>query len=68
MTLTAEFNFNAQPKRRTSVAETETFGAHSLSRYFCSIAARRSLRVEQVIVVKPVILAAPVVIRRGMNI
>ena len=70
MTLTAEFNSSAQPKRRLSVIETDTFGAHSLSRYFCSLAMRRSLRVEQetVIVHKPVIQAAPVVIRRGMNI
>jgi len=70
MTLTADFNSSAKPKRRISVAETDTFGAHSLSRYFCSFAARRSLRLEQetVIVHKPVIQAAPVVIRRGMNI
>ena len=70
MTLTAEFNLNAQPKRRISVVETEAFGAHSLSRHFCSIAARRSVRIEQeqVIVVKPVMQPAPVVIRRGMNI
>ena len=70
MTLTADFNLNAKPKRRISVAETDTFGAHALSRYFCSLAMRRSLRVEQeqVIVHKPVIQAAPVVIRRGMNI
>jgi len=70
MTLTADFNSSAKPKRRISVIETDTFGAHSLSRYFCSLAMRRSLRVEQetVIVHKPVIQAAPVVIRRGMNI
>lgn len=70
MTLTADFNSSAKPKRRISVVETDTFGAHALSRYFCSLAMRRSLRVEQetVIVHKPVIQAAPVVIRRGMNI
>ena len=70
MTLTAEFNLNAQPKRRVSVVETEAFGAYSLSRHFCSIAARRALRVEQepVVVLKPVIQVAPVLIRRGMNI
>jgi len=70
MTLTAEFNFHAKSKRRISVGETETVGSYSISNYFCSIAARRSLRIEQeqVIVVKPVIQPAPVVIRRGMNI
>ena len=70
MTLTAEFNFSAQPKRRISVVETDTFGAHSPSRYFCSLAVRSSLRAEQeqMIVRKIVMQAAPVVIRRGMNI
>ena len=69
MTLTAEFNFNAKSKRRLSVGETEAVGVHSLSKYFCSIAVRRSLRVQQEpVIVKPVIHTAPVVIRRGMNI
>ena len=70
MTLTAKFNFSAQPKRRISVVETDAFGAHPPSRYFRGLAVRSALRVEQeqVIVHKIVMQAAPVVIRRGMNI
>ena len=70
MTLTADFNSRAQPKRRISVVETDTFGARPPSRYICGLAVRRSAHVEQrpVIVRKLVIQAAPVVIRRGMNI
>ena len=70
MTLTADFNSSAKPKRRISAADTDTFGVRPLSRYFCSLAMRRSLRVEQetVVVQKPVIQAPPVVIRRGMNL
>jgi hypothetical protein len=70
MTLTAEFNFKAQIKRRTSVGATDIFGGQSLSRFFCSIDVRRrsSMELEPSIVIKPEIQRAPVLIRRGMNI
>ena len=66
MTLTAQFNSKAQPKRREA-AETETMGGKSLSRYFCSVAVRKRIVQPELVVVKPVLVAAPVLIRRGMN-
>jgi hypothetical protein len=67
MTLTAEFNSKAQIKRRAGV-ETETIGGQSLSLYFCSIAIRKRGAQPEPVFLKPVIIAAPVLIRRGMNI
>ena len=67
MTLTAQFNSKAKIDRRED-AETETFGGKSLSRYFCSIAIRKRDAQPEPVVVKAVIVAAPVLIRRGMNV
>lgn len=67
MTLTAQFNSKAKIDRRED-AETETFGGKSLSRYFCSVAVRKRIVQPEAVVVKPVMVAAPVLIRRGMNI
>jgi hypothetical protein len=69
MTLTADFNSSAQAKRRMSVVETDTFGAHSPSRYICGLAVRRSAQEQRPVIVRTLVIqAAPVVIRRGMNI
>lgn len=67
MTLTAQFNSKAKIDRRED-GETETFGGKSLSRYFCSVAVRKRVVQLEPIVLQPVIVAAPVLIRRGMNI
>jgi len=67
MTLTAQFNSKAQLKRREA-AETETFGGKSLSRYFCAVAVRKRVVQPEPVVVKPVMVTAPVLIRRGMNV
>lgn len=67
MTLTAQFNSKAKIDRRED-AETETFGGKSLSRYFCSVAVRKPIVQPEPVVVRPVMVAAPVLIRRGMNI
>lgn len=67
MTLTAQFNSKAQMNRRED-AETEAFGGKSLSGYFCSIAIRKRAVQPEPVVLKHVIVAAPVLIRRGMNI
>jgi hypothetical protein len=67
MTLTAQFNSKAKIDRREEV-ETETFGGKSLSRYFCSVAVRKRAAQPEPVFLKPVLVAAPVLIRRGMNI
>ena len=67
MTLTAQFNSKAKIDRREE-AETETVGGKNLSRYFCAVAMRKRAVQPETVVVKPVLVAAPVLIRRGMNI
>jgi hypothetical protein len=67
MTLTAQFNSKAKIDRREEV-ETETFGGKSLSRYFCAVSIRKRVAQPEPVVLKPVLIAAPVLIRRGMNI
>jgi len=66
MTLTAQFNSKAIDRREE--VETETFGGKSLSCYFCSVAVRKRAVQPEPVFLKPVLVAAPVVIRRGMNI
>lgn len=64
MSLTKEFNKNAEVKRR-SAAETETWSeTKHISRFFCAAAARRKLEVQTIEVIKPVAVQ-PVLIRRG---
>ena len=65
--MTTQFNSKAQMKRREA-SEAETMGGKSLSRYFCSVAVRKRVVQREPVVVKPVMVAAPVLIRRGMNI
>jgi hypothetical protein len=66
MTLTSGFNFKARVSRRAN-ADTEAFGGKSLSRYFCTSEPKRAAILEPV-APQPVIIVAPVLIRRGMNI
>ena len=64
MSLTKEFNKNAEVKRKTA-AETETWSeTQHISRFFCAAAARRKLEVQTVEIIKPVAVQ-PQLVRRG---
>ena len=65
MSLTKEFNKNAEVKRR-SVAETETWSeTHHISRFFCAAAARRKLQEVEKVVTVTVPAPQQTIVRRG---
>ena len=65
MSLTKEFNKNAEVKRR-AVAETETWSeTPHISRFFCAAAARRKLQEVEKVVTVTVPAPQQTIVRRG---
>ena len=65
MSLTKEFNRNAEAKRNTAV-ETETWAEpHHVSKYFCAAAARRKIQEVEKVVTVTVPAPQQTIVRRG---